>query len=133
MTFEGIGYATIVIVFYLNIYYIVVLAWDLVYLFMSLRSTLPWSTCDNDWNTFRYAGRQVRWQASTLAGRYAGRQAGTLAGRQVRWQAGRYAGRQAGRRSLVVAHQRRVVPSMTPKHQIMSVELDFVAPAYVIL
>uniref|UniRef100_A0A8C6TJY7 Transporter n=1 Tax=Neogobius melanostomus TaxID=47308 RepID=A0A8C6TJY7_9GOBI len=49
--FEGIGIASQVIVTYLNIYYIVVLAWGIFYLFNSFQSTLPWSTCDNWWNT----------------------------------------------------------------------------------
>ena len=53
-TLAGIGLGTIVIVFYLNIYYIVVLAWDLFYLVMSFRSQLPWSHCDNYWNTDRW-------------------------------------------------------------------------------
>lgn len=49
--FEGIGIASQVIVAYLNIYYIVVLAWGIFYLFNSFQSPLPWSTCDNWWNT----------------------------------------------------------------------------------
>ncbi|XP_070709608.1 sodium- and chloride-dependent GABA transporter 2-like [Pempheris klunzingeri] len=49
--FEGVGIASQVIVIYLNIYYIVVLAWTLFYLFNSFKSTLPWSTCENPWNT----------------------------------------------------------------------------------
>ena len=39
-------------VFYCNVYYIVVLCWALHYLFSSFTSgELPWSTCDNWWNT----------------------------------------------------------------------------------
>ncbi|KAL0963035.1 hypothetical protein UPYG_G00348760 [Umbra pygmaea] len=49
--FEGVGIASQVIVAYLNIYYIVVLAWGLFYLFHSFQNPLPWSTCDNNWNT----------------------------------------------------------------------------------
>lgn len=49
--FEGVGIASQVIVTYLNIYYIVVLAWGIFYLFNSFQNPLPWSTCDNAWNT----------------------------------------------------------------------------------
>uniref|UniRef100_A0A3B5BGH9 Transporter n=1 Tax=Stegastes partitus TaxID=144197 RepID=A0A3B5BGH9_9TELE len=49
--FEGVGIASQVIVTYLNIYYIVVLAWGIFYLINSFKSPLPWSTCDNYWNT----------------------------------------------------------------------------------
>ncbi|KAJ8411231.1 hypothetical protein AAFF_G00172370 [Aldrovandia affinis] len=49
--FEGIGIAWQVIVMYLNVYYIVVLAWAIFYLFNSFKNPLPWSTCYNSWNT----------------------------------------------------------------------------------
>jgi len=48
---EGIGYATTVITFLMNIYYIVILAWSLYYMFMSFSSVLPWAHCQNEWNT----------------------------------------------------------------------------------
>ena len=49
--FKGIGYATTVMAFWLNSYYIVVLAWALYYFVMSFNSILPWTTCNNPWNT----------------------------------------------------------------------------------
>ncbi|XP_075797022.1 sodium- and chloride-dependent GABA transporter 2 isoform X3 [Pelodiscus sinensis] len=49
--FEGIGYASQVIVILLNFYYIIVLAWALFYLFSSFTIDLPWGSCDHEWNT----------------------------------------------------------------------------------
>ncbi|XP_071797325.1 sodium- and chloride-dependent GABA transporter 1-like [Asterias amurensis] len=49
--FKGIGLASVVIVTLLNIYYNVILAWALYYMFMSFTSVLPWSHCNNPFNT----------------------------------------------------------------------------------
>lgn len=49
--FAGIGYASIVIVSLLNIYYIVILAWATYYLFQSFQSELPWAQCNHSWNS----------------------------------------------------------------------------------
>uniref|UniRef100_A0A6I8N077 Transporter n=1 Tax=Ornithorhynchus anatinus TaxID=9258 RepID=A0A6I8N077_ORNAN len=49
--FEGIGLASVVIESYLNIYYIIILAWAFFYLFSSFTAELPWATCSNYWNT----------------------------------------------------------------------------------
>uniref|UniRef100_A0A672R0E4 Sodium- and chloride-dependent creatine transporter 1-like n=1 Tax=Sinocyclocheilus grahami TaxID=75366 RepID=A0A672R0E4_SINGR len=49
--FKGLGFASMVIVFFCNTYYIMVLTWGFYYLIKSFNSTLPWSTCDNPWNT----------------------------------------------------------------------------------
>uniref|UniRef100_A0AAY4B357 Transporter n=1 Tax=Denticeps clupeoides TaxID=299321 RepID=A0AAY4B357_9TELE len=49
--FTGIGYASIVIVSLLNIYYIVILAWGLYYLFQCFQPELPWAKCKQPWNT----------------------------------------------------------------------------------
>uniref|UniRef100_A0AAR2LV47 Transporter n=1 Tax=Pygocentrus nattereri TaxID=42514 RepID=A0AAR2LV47_PYGNA len=53
--FEGVGYATQVIVALLNVYYIIVLAWGIFYLAFSFSSSLPWSSCNNTWNTEPYS------------------------------------------------------------------------------
>ena len=49
--FKGIGYATLVVVFLGNIYYEVILAWSLRYLFASFSSDVPWKYCNQEWNT----------------------------------------------------------------------------------
>ncbi|XP_064606661.1 sodium- and chloride-dependent GABA transporter 1-like isoform X2 [Liolophura sinensis] len=49
--FKGVGFSFIVITCWLNMYYTVIMAWSLWYMFHSFRLTLPWVTCDNSWNT----------------------------------------------------------------------------------
>ena len=51
ISLAGIGYASVVIVQFLNIYYIIILGWALFYMFASFTSKLPWSHCNNTWNT----------------------------------------------------------------------------------
>ncbi|XP_053717625.1 sodium- and chloride-dependent betaine transporter-like isoform X2 [Synchiropus splendidus] len=48
---EGVGVASLVVLIYLNIYYIVVMAWTIFYFVHSFKDPLPWSTCDNSWNS----------------------------------------------------------------------------------
>ncbi|XP_075218213.1 sodium- and chloride-dependent GABA transporter 2-like [Lycorma delicatula] len=50
---QGVGYATMTIVFFLDIYYCIIISWTLFYFISSFTSipNLPWSTCDNWWNT----------------------------------------------------------------------------------
>lgn len=40
-----------VIVFFCNCYYVIILAWGLFYLVHSLTDPLPWATCGHSWNT----------------------------------------------------------------------------------
>ncbi|XP_064636609.1 sodium- and chloride-dependent taurine transporter-like [Lineus longissimus] len=49
--FKGIGIACAIIVFFLNCYYNVILCWGFYYLFSSFTAVLPWSHCNNSWNT----------------------------------------------------------------------------------
>ncbi|XP_029372640.1 sodium- and chloride-dependent GABA transporter 2-like [Echeneis naucrates] len=48
---EGIGYGGLTILVYSCMTYIIILAWSFLYLVFSFSPQLPWSTCDNYWNT----------------------------------------------------------------------------------
>ncbi|XP_022090620.1 sodium- and chloride-dependent GABA transporter 2-like [Acanthaster planci] len=50
--FKGIGLGSVVILILLDIYYNIILAWGIYYMFMSFTSVLPWSHCGNDFNTY---------------------------------------------------------------------------------
>ncbi|WAQ99613.1 SC6A5-like protein [Mya arenaria] len=49
--FKGVGIGMVMVSGLVCVYYNVIVAWTLYYLFMSLRAVLPWSTCGNWWNT----------------------------------------------------------------------------------
>ncbi|OWF36769.1 Sodium- and chloride-dependent GABA transporter 2 [Mizuhopecten yessoensis] len=51
---QGIGMSNFVTIFLTNIYYTLVLAWAAYYFVVSLTAVLPWTDCNNDWNTPRY-------------------------------------------------------------------------------
>ena len=53
----GIGYGMVLISGIVCIYYNIIIAWTLYYLFTSFQRVLPWSTCDNSWNTDACASR----------------------------------------------------------------------------
>lgn len=48
---KGIGYSTITVVFWMNIFYCVIQAWSLYYFISSIRLEVPWLSCDHHWNT----------------------------------------------------------------------------------
>ncbi len=45
--------ATVVITFWLCSYYNVIIAWAMFYLISSVEDPLPWTGCNNHWNTDR--------------------------------------------------------------------------------
>lgn len=47
----GLGLASMVIVFFCNTYYIMILVWGLYFLFHSFTNPLPWAICGHPWNT----------------------------------------------------------------------------------
>ena len=51
LLFTGIGVAQLIVSSLVAIYYNMIIAWSLFYLFASFTSNLPWKGCYNDWNT----------------------------------------------------------------------------------
>ncbi|XP_014679011.1 PREDICTED: sodium-dependent proline transporter-like, partial [Priapulus caudatus] len=48
---EGIGVASVFVSALIGLYYNVIVAYCLVYMISSMTSELPWSDCNNDWNS----------------------------------------------------------------------------------
>ncbi|MGH0165051.1 UNVERIFIED_CONTAM: hypothetical protein FKN15_049279 [Acipenser sinensis] len=49
--FKGVGYGMMVVSTYIGIYYNVVICIAFYYFFMSMTNVLPWTYCNNPWNT----------------------------------------------------------------------------------
>ena len=49
--FKGLGFANFVASFFVGMYYNMIIAYTIYYTFASLTATLPWSSCDNDYNS----------------------------------------------------------------------------------
>ncbi|KAK1882402.1 Sodium- and chloride-dependent GABA transporter 2 [Dissostichus eleginoides] len=49
--FQGMGYASHLIISFSATSYIVIIAWAFFYLFSSFSADLPWATCGHEWNT----------------------------------------------------------------------------------
>ena len=47
--FRGIGFSVNIVNNYVNVYFTMILAYSLYFLFMSLRSELPWQKCNPNW------------------------------------------------------------------------------------
>uniref|UniRef100_H2ZGX1 Transporter n=1 Tax=Ciona savignyi TaxID=51511 RepID=H2ZGX1_CIOSA len=52
--FKGVGFGMVAVSFLVCIYYNVIIAWSLFYLFASFSSVLPWTQCDQWWNKASY-------------------------------------------------------------------------------
>lgn len=48
---KGTGIATLVMTFFLTTYYIVIITWAIFFIYSSFNSEVPWSNCNNTWNT----------------------------------------------------------------------------------
>ena len=64
---EGIGYGMLMLSLYIGIYYNILISWSFFYLFSSFTSSLPWASCENDWNTAA-CGRAVDRNCSLAGG-----------------------------------------------------------------
>ncbi|GBP60529.1 Sodium-dependent dopamine transporter [Eumeta japonica] len=63
---KRIGYAVVLIAFYVDFYYNVIIAWALRFFFASFTTLLPWTNCDNEWNTPSCRPFEAIWESNTL-------------------------------------------------------------------
>jgi len=49
--FTGLGYCTLIVISLVTIYYQVIVAWTIFYIFASFTSELGWGSCGHDFNT----------------------------------------------------------------------------------
>jgi len=47
----GVGYCAVFIAFYVSFYYNVIIGWSIYYFGNSFAASLPWTGCNNTWNT----------------------------------------------------------------------------------
>ncbi|CAG2201374.1 unnamed protein product [Mytilus edulis] len=65
---KGIGYAMVIVSAIFCIYFNVMMGYVLYFLYHSLTSVLPWSTCDNEWNTeFCYISQTTNTSTSNIS------------------------------------------------------------------
>nr|XP_011456838.2 sodium- and chloride-dependent glycine transporter 1 [Crassostrea gigas] len=65
--FKGVGYGMVIISGIVCVYYNIIITWTIYFLYHSLRAVLPWSTCNNAWNTENcYVRGESVWTNSTV-------------------------------------------------------------------
>lgn len=66
--FSGVGFASMMVSFLVCVYYNIIIAWCLYYLFLSMAKDVPWKSCGNWWNTDKcFAGRIPETSCSAVA------------------------------------------------------------------
>ncbi|CAL1533761.1 unnamed protein product [Lymnaea stagnalis] len=69
--FQGAGVATVMISFLFTTYYIVIITWSFYYMFNCFTDTLPWTHCNNTWNSEHcWDGSKVNWSATDNGTRF---------------------------------------------------------------
>ena len=65
---QGVGYATMTIVFWLDIYYCIIIAWTLYYLIATLSSVpeLPWRHCGQSHFRLNFLFRRIIYEGKEL-------------------------------------------------------------------
>lgn len=48
---KGIGYASLLVVCYITLYYATIIAYSVFYFFASFSAQMPWAKCKNEWNS----------------------------------------------------------------------------------
>ena len=47
----GVGYCAVLVAYFVSFYYNVIIAWSIHYVYASFSYVLPWTNCNNTWNT----------------------------------------------------------------------------------
>ena len=47
----GVGWTIVTVSYLVSFYYNTVIAWSIYYFFSSFTANLPWTSCNNEWNT----------------------------------------------------------------------------------
>ncbi|ROT82805.1 putative sodium-dependent noradrenaline transporter [Penaeus vannamei] len=49
--FRGVGYCAVLVAYFVSFYYNVIIAWSIHFVYASFSYVLPWTSCNNTWNT----------------------------------------------------------------------------------